>query len=163
MTPQNMPSFFDLENLRAMMAQLGGAQQGIPGAQQQMPITATTQPMAQVPVQTPAQGQPVPPTQPAVRPIRGTAGNPMIWDQLFGEGASEKGLAISSVLGNLAQAIGGQQPGIWGSLARGGGAMGGMARGEMASRTSAEAAAEQRRFNQQMLDLYQALLRSRVR
>lgn len=93
---------------------------------------------------------------------RGSAQNPMWADNQFGQGMSDKFLGISALLGTLAgSSVNPRDESIWGSLGRAGGAMSGMAKGEMASRNMQDQRMQQFQHNQQLMDLYRALISSR--
>lgn len=88
-------------------------------------------------------------------PTQAEGGRPLTtWEQW---GTPDTGLALSSILGNLALAV---DPQGWGG--RMGGAMSRMSQGEMSARNAAERVFEQRQSNQQLMELYKALLGSQI-
>lgn len=135
---QSLPAF-DINKLLASLQ--------APFSEQQTPIQQAPATMQPAQIQ-PTQQQTVPAT-PVTAPVRGTAANPSYADDWFGAGAGDKSLGISAILGTLAGAIGGGDT-IGGRMGQ---AMSGISQGELAARNQAE-------NQQQMMQLWQALLQS---
>lgn len=140
---QGYNNFFDMSKLMRQMAALNVAEQQL---QQSLP-----QPTMQTTTQV------TPP-----KPTRGTDANPAFSDEQWGSGTSDRLLGYSAILSALAGATAPREGGgIFGALGRAGGAMGPMVKGELASRNAQDMRAQQFNHNQQMMELYKALLNSR--